>query len=132
MTRPDPPRRRRWWRRLRWPTLFGLGVAVLAVSYVATTFVLVWQASRHDGRVRADAIVVLGAAQYNGVPSPVLRQRLDHALDLYREGVAPLVVVTGGRQPGDRYTEATTGYNYLRDHGLSDEVIRKEVQGKHL
>lgn len=129
MTRPDPPRRRRWWRRLRWPTLFGLGVAVLAVSYVATTFVLVWQASRHDGRVRADAIVVLGAAQYNGVPSPVLRQRLDHALDLYREGVAPLVVVTGGRQPGDRYTEATTGYNYLRDHGLSDEVIRKEVQG---
>ena len=92
-------------------------MAVLAVSYVATTFVLVWQASRHDGRVRADAIVVLGAAQYNGVPSPVLRQRLDHALDLYREGVAPLVVVTGGRQPGDRYTEATTGYNYLRDHG---------------
>ena len=129
MTRPDPPRRRRWWRRLRWPTLFGLGVAVLAVSYVATTFVLVWQASRHDGRVRADAIVVLGAAQYNGVPSPVLRQRLDHALDLYQEGLAPLVVVTGGRQPGDRYTEATTGYNYLRDHGLSDEVIRKEVQG---
>ena len=107
----------------------AFAVVVLVASYVAATFVQVWQASRHDGRVRADAIVVLGAAQYNGVPSPVLRQRLDHALDLYMEGLAPLVVVTGGRQPGDRFTEATAGYNYLREHGLTDEVIRKEVQG---
>ena len=121
--------RRRWWRHLRWPTLMAFAVVVLVASYVAATFVQVWQASRHDGRVRADAIVVLGAAQYNGVPSPVLRQRLDHALDLYMEGLAPLVVVTGGRQPGDRFTEATAGYNYLREHGLTDEVIRKEVQG---
>ena len=52
-----------------------------------------------------------------------------HALDLYEEGLAPLVVVTGGRQQGDRYTEATAGYNYLRAHGLPDEAIRKEVQG---
>ena len=72
----------------------AFAVVVLVASYVAATFVQVWQASRHDGRVRADAIVVLGAAQYNGVPSPVLRQRLDHALDLYMEGLAPLVVVT--------------------------------------
>jgi uncharacterized SAM-binding protein YcdF (DUF218 family) len=126
---PSPPVARRWRRRLRWTSLVGLGVAVLVVSYVATTFVLVWQASRHDGRVPADAIVVLGAAQYDGRPSPVLQARLDHALDLYEEGLAPLVVVTGGRQQGDRYTEATAGYNYLRAHGLPDEAIRKEVQG---
>lgn len=104
-------------------------VVVLAGSYVVTTFVQVWRASTQDGARPADAIVVMGAAQYNGRPSPALRDRLDHALDLYRDGVAPLVVVTGGRQEGDRYTEATTGYNYLRANGLADEIIRKEVQG---
>jgi uncharacterized SAM-binding protein YcdF (DUF218 family) len=129
MGTPTRPRSGRWWRRLRWSSLVALGLAVLAVSYVATTFVLVWQASGRDGRVPADAIVVLGAAQYDGRPSPVLQARLDHALDLYQSGMAPLVVVTGGRQEGDRYTEATAGYNYLRAHGLADEAIRKEVQG---
>ncbi len=129
MGAPARPRTGRWWRRLRWTSLVGLAVAVLVVSYVGTTFVQVWQASRRDGRVPADAIVVLGAAQYDGRPSPVLQARLDHALDLYEDGLAPLVVVTGGRQEGDRYTEATAGYNYLRARGLADEAIRKEVQG---
>jgi vancomycin permeability regulator SanA len=74
--------------------------------------------------------VVLGAAQYDGRPSPALEKRLDHALLLYEQGRAPMVVVTGGRQTGDRFTEATTGYNYLRRHGVPDEAIRKEVQGR--
>jgi uncharacterized SAM-binding protein YcdF (DUF218 family) len=60
----------------------------------------------------------------------VLRQRLDHALELYDAGIAPLIVVTGGRRTGDRFTEATTGYNYLRAHGVPDKAIRKEVQGR--
>lgn len=123
------PRRSRRWRRLRWPGLIGLGAVVLVASYLAATFVQVWQSSRRDSRVPADAIVVLGAAQYDGRPSPVLQARLDHALELYEAGLAPLVVVTGGRQEGDRYTEATAGYNFLRAHGLPDEAIRKEVQG---
>lgn len=107
-----------------------LVLAGLAFVYLGVTFVQVWRASRENHASEADAIVVLGAAQYNGRPSPVLQARLDHALDLYRDGVAPLVVVTGGRRQGDRFTEATTGYNYLRRRGVPDSAIRKEVQGR--
>ena len=81
--------------------------------YVGVTFVQVWMASRHDGATKSDAIVVFGAAQYDGRPSPVLTARLDHALELWHEGLAPLIVVTGGKQPGDRFTEATASANYL-------------------
>jgi uncharacterized SAM-binding protein YcdF (DUF218 family) len=116
----------RWGRRIRW---IALGLVGLLVLYLGGTFVQVWKASRSDGARKADAIVVLGAAQYDGDPSPALRSRLDHALDLYERDLAPLVVVTGGRQEGDRFTEATAGYNYLRDHGVPDDAIRKEVQG---
>jgi uncharacterized SAM-binding protein YcdF (DUF218 family) len=106
----------------------GFVVAVGAL-YLGVTFVQVYRASRHDGARIADAIVVLGAAQYNGLPSPVLQDRLDHALELYNGGLADHIVVTGGRQEGDRFTEATAGYNYLRDHGVPDEALLKEVQG---
>lgn len=116
----------RWGRRILWT---AIGLLALVVLYIGGTFVQVWQASRSDGARPADAIVVLGAAQYNGTPSPALQNRLDHALELYEEGLAPLIVVTGGKQDGDRYTEATAGYNYLREHGVPDEAIRKEVQG---
>ncbi|WP_421118990.1 YdcF family protein [Aquihabitans daechungensis] len=122
---PAPPTAR-WGRRMLRIALVLLAVIVL---YVGGTFVQVWKASRSDGARAADAIVVLGAAQYNGSASPALKNRLDHALELYEEGLAPLVVVTGGRQEGDRFTEATVGYNYLRDHGVPDAAIRKEVQG---
>lgn len=106
-------------------------LVVLAFSYVGVTFLQVWQASRTDDSARADAIVVLGAAQYNGRPSPVLEARLEHALALYDNGRAPMLVVTGGRQSGDRFTEATTGYNWLRRRGVPDEAILKEVQGRN-
>ncbi len=79
------------------------------------TFVQVYRASNHDGARQADAIIVLGAAQWNGQPSPVLQERLDHALELYEAGLAPLIVLTGGKQEADTFTEATTGYNYLRE-----------------
>lgn len=115
------------WRRRAVIGVVLLGV--LGVLYVALTFVQVWQASRQDHAEQAEAIVVLGAAQYDGRPSPALEQRLDHALELYEAGLAPVIVVTGGRLEGDRFTEATTGYNYLRDRGVPDEAIRKEVQG---
>jgi len=120
------PRRRRW---RRW-VLVPVALVLLVALYVGGTFVQVWQASGRDAQRRAGAIVVLGAAQYNGRPSPALKNRLDHALTLYRRGLAPVVVVTGGRQTGDRFTEATTGYNYLRAHGVPDAAIRKEVQGR--
>lgn len=106
-----------------------LAVLVLLVAYVAITFVQVYRSSRHDGARAADAIVVLGAAQYDGRPSPVLSDRLDHALALYEEGTAGTIVLTGGRREGDRFTEATAGYNYLRERGVPDEALLKEVGG---
>jgi uncharacterized SAM-binding protein YcdF (DUF218 family) len=118
--------------RRRWPRLVGRLVTLLLlllVAYVAVTFVQVYRASNHDGARDADAIIVLGAAQWNGRPSPVLQERLDHALELYEDGVAPIVVLTGGKQEADAFTEATTGYNYLRERGVPEEALLKEVDG---
>lgn len=104
-------------------------LVALVVVYFGVTFVQVWAESHRDDQVKTQAIVVLGAAQYNGKPSPALQARLAHAYELWRDGWAPLVVVTGGRRPGDRYTEATSGYDYLRARGVPDSAILKEVQG---
>jgi uncharacterized SAM-binding protein YcdF (DUF218 family) len=109
---------------------FGLAaLGVLGALYLAVTFIQVWSTARADHAGPADAIVVLGAAQYDGAPSPVLRARLDHAVALYRDGHAPLIVVTGGRQEGDRFTQAAAGYRYLRDQGVPDERLLLEVDG---
>lgn len=118
-------------RLTRWVVLAVLATMGLVTTYVAVTFVQVWWEGRQDGRRDAQAIVVLGAAQYDGRPSPVLAARLDHALGLWREGVAPLIVVTGGRQPGDRFTEAAASANYLLERGVPDEQILREVSGSN-
>lgn len=97
--------------------------------YLAVTFVQVWRAARRDEARPAEAIVVFGTAQYNGVPSPVLAARLDHAIELYRKDLAPVIVVTGGNQPGDEYTEATASANYLIRRGVPDEDVLREVSG---
>lgn len=102
---------------------------LLAIGYVAVTFVQVWWFSRRDGARQADAVVVLGAAQYDGRPSPVLRDRLDHAFELYEQDLVDAIVVTGGKQEGDQYTEAQAGYLYLRDEGVPDEDLLLEDQG---
>lgn len=120
-------RRRRWRRRL--VRIVG-ALVVLVLAYLAVTFIQVWRASSQDGAQPADAIVVLGAAQYDGRPSPVLEARLERALELYEAGLAPTIVVTGGRQDGDTFTEATTGYNWLVEEGVPGEAILKEVQGR--
>ena len=112
-----------WW----WMKRLALLVAVL---YLGASFVEVWVASRSDGRSAAQAILVLGAAQYNGRPSPVLRARLDHALDLYESGLAPLLIVTGGSRAGDTSTEASASAQYLIGKGVPDRAIRREVQGR--
>lgn len=119
-----PPRR-------RLITRIALVLALLAVVYVAVTFGQVYRASRHDGARSAEAIVVLGAAQYDGRPSPVFRDRLDHALALYEARYAVRIVVTGGRQEGDRFTEAEAGYRYLRDQGVAEDALLREVAGSN-
>jgi uncharacterized SAM-binding protein YcdF (DUF218 family) len=101
----------------------------LVVVYYVVCFVQVWQAARSDEARAAEAIVVLGAAQYDGVPSPVLAARLDHALELWEQSYAPYIVVTGGKQEGDRFTEATAAANYLIERGVPDEAILREVDG---
>lgn len=106
-----------------------LALVALTIIYVGVTFVQVWWASRQDGATAADAIIVMGAAQYDGRPSPVFEQRLDHAADLWDDGLAPVVVVTGGKQEGDRVTQGRAGYDYLRAKGLPDEALRVEVDG---
>ena len=101
---------------------------LLLVIYLAVTLTQVWLASRRDDARKAEAIVVFGAAQYNGRPSPVLRARLDHAAGLYEDDVAPTIVVTGGNQPGDTTNEATASAAYLRrEYGIPDEDILREV-----
>src|SRR5262245_61492567 len=118
--------------RLAWKIVWrtALGVFIVVFLYLSVTFFQVWRAARRDNAKPADAIVVLGAAQYDGRPSPVLAARLDHALELYDEGVAPTIVVTGGRQPGDRFTEATAGATYLHEHGVPDTAILRETNGR--
>jgi uncharacterized SAM-binding protein YcdF (DUF218 family) len=106
----------RWWRR---PV--GRAVCLTLAMIVATppiTAVRVWYVARQDDRNRSDAIIVLGAAQFNGRPSPVLESRLLHALDLYRHGVAPRILTVGGNRPGDHYTEAHAGKDWLSEHGV--------------
>ena len=108
--------------RLSWRRIVPI-VGALGVLYVGVTFVQVLVAAGADDRSDADAIVVLGAAQYDGETSPVLAGRLDHAETLWRAGVAPLIVTTGSNQPGDRVTEGFAGYEYLRFAGVPDEAL---------
>jgi uncharacterized SAM-binding protein YcdF (DUF218 family) len=118
-------------RRLRLRTVAKVAAAAVSLVglYLVVVFIQVWWATGQDGARPSDAIIVLGAAQYDGEPSPVLAERLDHAYELWDEGLAPMIVVTGGRQPGDRFTEATASYNHLRDLGVPDHDILKEVDG---
>jgi uncharacterized SAM-binding protein YcdF (DUF218 family) len=106
-------------------------LAVAAVAYLGFTFAQVVVAARQDRAQAAEAIVVLGAAQYDGRPSAVLRGRLDHAADLYSRGLAPIVVVTGGRRPGDRYSEAQVAAGYLGQRGIPEPALRREVDGEN-
>ena len=101
----------------------------LVVVYVSVVFVQVWLASRRDDARASDVIIVLGAAQFDGRPSQVLKARLDHALDLYNEGIAPTIVVTGGKIPGDRFTEAEASANYLQGLGVPGDRIERETTG---
>lgn len=116
-------------RVLRFGFRTGLVVGAATVLYLVITFFQVWSASNADAHDPADAAVVLGAAQYDGTPSPVLQRRLDHAIDLYRSDTVELIVVTGGKQPGDRFTEAAASYAYLRQDGIPDAHILREEQG---
>lgn len=101
----------------------GVAVAALLVAYPLVTFAQVVQTGRSHGAEPADAIIVMGAAQYDGRPSPQLAARLDHVVTLWNEGVADTVVVTGGNVLGDRFTEAEASARYLVDRGVPETAI---------
>jgi uncharacterized SAM-binding protein YcdF (DUF218 family) len=116
-------RRRRWW--------FGLLIAVIAtivLSLTITSLEIVRTAS-HEELHTADAIVVFGAAEYSGHPSPVLRARLDHALDLFHRGLAPIVITTGGAGADPTFSEGGVGRDYLKHHGVPERSLIAEMQG---
>jgi uncharacterized SAM-binding protein YcdF (DUF218 family) len=115
-----------WFRRH--PVWTVLAVVLLAAaSLIGFSGITVWRAAHRDAAAsvdHADAIVVLGAAQYNGVPSPVFQGRLDHAVLLWQKGRADLVITVGSKQIGDQHTDAEAGRTYLIGQGVpADQIV---------
>lgn len=123
---PDTnPRRRAGSRLLRSVVVLVLAAAVAWIGWIHGQ--IRYYANRDEARP-ADAIAVFGAAEYDGRPSPVLRARLDHALDLYGRGLAPMVITLGGGDVGDQHSEGGVGHDYLLAHGVPERAIIAETQ----
>jgi len=125
---PDEPANQhpppRWWLRLLVPAV------VAVVSFLAITAVQVVRTASLEEIHPADAIVVFGAAEYSGRPSPVLRMRLDHALAVFHRGVAPVVITTGGAAADPTFSEGGVGRDYLKRHGVPERSLIAETQGR--
>ncbi len=107
-----------------------VAAAVLAVALlIASTSLAIWWTARQDSRPASDAIVVLGSAQYNGVPSSIFEARLEHAIALYGDGVAPVIVTVGGKADGDQFAEAEAGGDYLAASGIPVEALVAVPEG---
>jgi uncharacterized SAM-binding protein YcdF (DUF218 family) len=117
---------------LRNVTRLALAALAGVIAVSAYTAFRIWdQGGREDARP-ADAIVVLGAAQYNGTPSPLFQRRIDHAIRLYRDGIAPMFIVTGGKGlEGDVTTEAEAAATYAIAHGVPEAAILVENRGRN-
>ncbi len=113
----------RWWLRL-----LLLVVAAVALFLMVTAIRVARTASLQELH-SADAIVVFGAAEYSGRPSPVLRARLDHALELFRRGLAPVIITTGGAAADPKFSEGGVGHDYLMHHGVPERSLIAETQG---
>lgn len=126
MTNPvtNQPLITRWWVRL-----LIILVGILVIFLVGTSVEVIETASRQEVH-RADAIVVFGAAEYSGRPSPVLRARLDHAFELFQQGVALVVITTGGAAEDPHYSEGGVGRDYLMRRGIPERSLIAETQGR--
>jgi uncharacterized SAM-binding protein YcdF (DUF218 family) len=113
---------------LGWRLVLAAVLVVATVWLVSLALVIVWE--QLDTRRPAQAIVVLGAAQYDGRPSPVLRARVDHAIQLWRRGLAPRLIVTGGSGMGDTTTEAAVERRYAIAHGVPASAILQEPESR--
>jgi uncharacterized SAM-binding protein YcdF (DUF218 family) len=114
----------------RWALVLAIfavaGAGLFGLSLVSA----IYMAARSNQERSVDAIVVMGAAQFDGRPSAVLRARLDTTLRIWNDGVAPLIIVTGGKMPGDRFTESESSRDYLVDHGVPGTAIVLENEGR--
>jgi uncharacterized SAM-binding protein YcdF (DUF218 family) len=115
---------------LAWAPRIVVGALVVAVLLVGGTAARVWQLGRVDQREPVDMILVLGAAQYDGRPSPVLEARLRHALALYQQGVAPRILTVGGAAAGDQFTEAQASEKWLVEKGVPGRAILAVDEGR--
>jgi uncharacterized SAM-binding protein YcdF (DUF218 family) len=121
---PNQPLRMRWWVRL---LVVATGPVLL---FLIVTVVRIVETGSRQEIHSADTIVVFGAAEYSGHPSPVLRARLDHALDLYHLGLAPVIITTGGAASDPHFSEGGVGRDYLMHHGVPERSLIAETQGR--
>ena len=119
------PRRGRWMRWCVW-ILFAAGI-----GYYSLICYRVYRQARIDEARPADVIVVFGAAEYSGHPSPIFRARLEHALTLYSRGLAPYLIITGGSGRDPQFSEGGVGRDYLAAHGVGDRYLIAETQGEN-
>jgi uncharacterized SAM-binding protein YcdF (DUF218 family) len=115
--------------KARWWLALPVVVAVAVVLFLAVTAIHITQAASLQELHPADAIVVFGAAEYSGHPSPVLRARLDHAFDLYQQHLAPVVITTGGAAADPKFSEGGVGDEYLQKRGIPEDALIAETQG---
>jgi uncharacterized SAM-binding protein YcdF (DUF218 family) len=117
-------------RILKWATVAGFLILLAATGYGLYVYRQIRDYAMRDEARPAEAIVVLGAAQYNGRPSPVLKARLDHALDLYNHGLAPAIITTGSYGTDPNFSEAEVGRKYLVQNGAQvDDIVTEQGSG---
>ena len=124
----NAPSIKQFWRRHRflYPVSLLLGIIVISIAVISTHIV---QTANLEQLHRVDAIVVFGAAEYAGRPSPVFRARLDHAFVLFQKGVAPVVITTGGAAQDPSFSEGGVGRDYLMRRGIPEPNLIAETQG---
>jgi uncharacterized SAM-binding protein YcdF (DUF218 family) len=115
--------------RSRWVSRLAGLAAILIVTYFVGICLAIVRTANSQELHHADAVVVFGAAEYAGRPSPVLRARLDHAYDLFKRGLAPVVITTGGAGDDPQFSEGGVGHDYLMHRGIPDSKLIAETQG---
>ena len=116
--------------RLRWLLRLAAVAVAAVVLFLLVASIGVVRTASLEQEQRADVIVVFGAAEYSGHPSPVLRARLDHAFDLFRRGLAPVVITTGGAGADPHFSEGGVGVDYLKRRGIPERSLIAETQGR--
>jgi uncharacterized SAM-binding protein YcdF (DUF218 family) len=117
--------------RNRWLRAIAVFVLLTALAWIVYVYRQIRAYALHDEARPADAIAVFGAAEYDGRPSPVLRARLDHGLELYQEKLAPLIITLGGGDPSERHSEGGVGKDYLLAHGVPESAIIAETRSSN-